>query len=96
MRSHVFGLILSIAGAIALVTVSVLRGTAWHIVSCAVYGAHNGRNLILIAPWEQSVHLRTCSEIVADMRQRVPPTRFTASKLRFVMLSLLQSRARQT
>jgi hemolysin III len=37
--SHGFGLLLSIAGAIALVTVSVLRGTAWHIVSCAVYGA---------------------------------------------------------
>ena len=36
--THGFGLFLSIAGAVALVAVSILRGTAWHIVSCAVYG----------------------------------------------------------
>jgi hypothetical protein len=36
--THGFGLFLSIAGAVALVAVSILRGTAWHIVSCAGYG----------------------------------------------------------
>ncbi|MFZ1139788.1 MAG: hemolysin III family protein [Candidatus Sulfotelmatobacter sp.] len=36
--THGFGLFLSIAGAVALVAVSILRGTVWHIVSCAVYG----------------------------------------------------------
>jgi len=37
--THGFGLLLSIAGAIALITVSILHGTAWQIVSCTVYGA---------------------------------------------------------
>jgi hemolysin III len=36
--THGFGLLLSIAGSIALVAVSILHGTAWHIVSCTVYG----------------------------------------------------------
>jgi hemolysin III len=36
--THGFGLLLSIAGAVALVAASVLHGTAWHIVSCSVYG----------------------------------------------------------
>ncbi|MFY9910367.1 MAG: hemolysin III family protein [Candidatus Sulfotelmatobacter sp.] len=33
-----FGLVLSIPGVVALVGVSILRGSAWHIVSCTVYG----------------------------------------------------------
>ncbi len=37
--THGLGLLLSIAGAIALITVSILHGTAWQIVSCTVYGA---------------------------------------------------------
>jgi hemolysin III len=37
--THAFGLLLSIAGAIALIAVSIFHGTAWHIVSCTVYGA---------------------------------------------------------
>jgi hemolysin III len=36
--THGFGLLLSVAGAVALVAVSILHGTAWHIVSCSVYG----------------------------------------------------------
>ncbi len=36
--THGVGLFLSIAGAVALVAVSILHGTAWHIVSCTVYG----------------------------------------------------------
>jgi hemolysin III len=36
---HGIGLVLSIAGLVVLVVLASLRGTAWHIVSCAVYGA---------------------------------------------------------
>ena len=36
--THGFGLLLSITGAVTLVAVALLHGTAWHIVSCAVYG----------------------------------------------------------
>jgi hemolysin III len=37
--THGMGLALSLAGLAVLVTLAALRGTAWHIVSCAVYGA---------------------------------------------------------
>jgi hemolysin III len=37
--THGMGLALSLAGLAVLVTLATLRGTAWHIVSCAVYGA---------------------------------------------------------
>jgi hemolysin III len=37
--THGLGLALSLAGLAVLVTLAALRGTAWHIVSCAVYGA---------------------------------------------------------
>ncbi len=37
--THGFGLLLSVAGLVVLVVLAALRGTAWHIVSCAVYGA---------------------------------------------------------
>lgn len=37
--THGIGMVLSIVGLAVLVTVAVLRGTAWHIVSCAIYGA---------------------------------------------------------
>src|SRR5947207_12529497 len=37
--THGIGLLLSIAGLAVLVTVAVLRGTMWHVVSCAIYGA---------------------------------------------------------
>lgn len=36
---HGIGLVLSIAGLVVLVVLASLRGTALHIVSCAVYGA---------------------------------------------------------
>ena len=36
---HGIGLALSIAGLVVLVVLASLRGTAWHIVSCSVYGA---------------------------------------------------------
>ncbi len=37
--THGAGLALSIAGLAVLVTLAALKGTAWHIVSCSVYGA---------------------------------------------------------
>ena len=37
--THGAGVALSIAGLAVLVTLAALRGTAWHIVSCSVYGA---------------------------------------------------------
>lgn len=37
--THGIGLLLSIAGLGVLITVAVLRGTVWHVVSCAIYGA---------------------------------------------------------
>jgi hemolysin III len=37
--THGIGLLLSVAGLALLVTIAMLRGTVWHIVSCAIYGA---------------------------------------------------------
>lgn len=37
--THGFGAVLSIAGLVALVAVAALRGNAWHVVSCSVFGA---------------------------------------------------------
>jgi hemolysin III len=37
--THGVGLGLSLAGLVVLIILAVLRGTAWHVVSCAVYGA---------------------------------------------------------
>lgn len=37
--THGVGLALSVAGLVVLVVLASLRGTAWHIVSCSVYGA---------------------------------------------------------
>jgi len=37
--THGFGLMLSLVGLVILVVLAVKRGTAWHIVSSAVYGA---------------------------------------------------------
>jgi len=36
--THGVGLVLSIAGLIVLIVLAAMRGTAWHIVSCAIYG----------------------------------------------------------
>ena len=36
--THGAGLALSVAGCAVLVTLAALRGTAWHIVACSVYG----------------------------------------------------------
>lgn len=36
--THGFGLLLSVTGLVILLLLAVKRGTAWHIVSCAVYG----------------------------------------------------------
>lgn len=37
--THGFGLLLSVAGLTILVTLAALRGNAWHVVACSVYGA---------------------------------------------------------
>lgn len=37
--THGVGAILSIAGLTVLVALAALRGTAWHVVSCAVFGS---------------------------------------------------------
>lgn len=37
--THGIGLLLSIAGFAVLLVLAILRGTAWHIVACSVYGA---------------------------------------------------------
>jgi hemolysin III len=37
--THGIGLLLSIAGFVVLLVLSALRGTAWHIVACSIYGA---------------------------------------------------------
>ena len=37
--THGIGLALSLAGLVVLVVLAALKGTAWHIVSCAIYGA---------------------------------------------------------
>ena len=37
--THGVGLALSVAGLVVLVTLAALKGTAWHIVGCSVYGA---------------------------------------------------------
>src|SRR5215471_13557710 len=37
--THGIGLVLSIAGLALLVTFAAMRGTVWHVVSCAIYGA---------------------------------------------------------
>ena len=37
--THGVGLALSIAGLVALVILTALRGTPWHVVSCTIYGS---------------------------------------------------------
>lgn len=37
--THGVGLILSIAGFAVLLSLAIMRGSAWHIVSCAIYGS---------------------------------------------------------
>jgi hemolysin III len=37
--THGIGLALSLAGLTVLVVLAALKGTAWHIVSCSIYGA---------------------------------------------------------
>lgn len=37
--THGVGLILSIAGFVVLLSLAIMRGSAWHIVSCAIYGS---------------------------------------------------------
>jgi len=37
--THGVGLILSITGLVILIILAAIRGSAWHIVSCAIYGA---------------------------------------------------------
>ena len=36
--THGLGVILSIAGLAVMVTLAVLRGNAWHVVSCSIFG----------------------------------------------------------
>lgn len=35
---HAVGAVLAVAGLAVLVTLAALRGTAWHVVSCGIYG----------------------------------------------------------
>lgn len=37
--THGIGAILSLAGLVVLIVLAVLRGSAWHILACAIYGA---------------------------------------------------------
>lgn len=37
--THGVGLLLSIVGFVVLLVLAALRGTAWHIVTCSIYGA---------------------------------------------------------
>ena len=37
--THGVGLAMSLTGLVVLVVLAALKGTAWHIVSCAIYGA---------------------------------------------------------
>jgi len=37
--THGIGLLLSVAGFVVLLVLAALRGTAWHIVACSIYGA---------------------------------------------------------
>lgn len=37
--THGIGLLLSIVGLVVLLVLAALRGTAWHIVACSIYGA---------------------------------------------------------
>jgi hemolysin III len=37
--THGIGLLLSMAGFVVLLVLATLRGTAWHIVACSIYGA---------------------------------------------------------
>jgi hemolysin III len=37
--THGIGLLLSIAGFVVLLVLAALRGTAWHIIACSIYGA---------------------------------------------------------
>jgi len=37
--THGIGVILSVAGLVVLVTFAALRGNAWHVVSCSIFGA---------------------------------------------------------
>jgi hemolysin III len=37
--THGIGLVMSTAGFVILLVLAALRGSAWHIVSCAIYGA---------------------------------------------------------
>src|SRR5438874_10583416 len=37
--THGFGLALSLVGLPILIFLAVMRGTAWHVVSCSIYGA---------------------------------------------------------
>jgi hemolysin III len=37
--THGIGLVLSVAGFAVLLVLAILRGTAWHIVACSIYGA---------------------------------------------------------
>ena len=37
--THGLGLLLAVAGLVVLVTLAALRGTAWHVVGCSIYGS---------------------------------------------------------
>lgn len=56
--THAAGLALAIAGCAVIVTLAALRGNAWHIVACSVYGA------TLVCLYAAS----TCYHIVSSRR----------------------------
>ena len=65
--SHLVGLVLSIAGTVTLVLQSIKRGTTWHIVSFAIFGA----SLILLYAASSLYHLLPLGEQGIRILQRI-------------------------
>lgn len=51
--THGMGLLLSVAGMVLLIVFAALRGSAWHVVSCSIYGA----TLVLLFNFSTLYHL---------------------------------------
>ena len=62
--THGLGLLLSIGGLALLVTLSILHGTAWHLVSSSIYGA----SLILLFAASTCYHAAPYSETKRRLR----------------------------
>ena len=51
--THGLGLVVGIAGLVLLVVFAALRGTAWHVVSCSIYGT----TIVLLFNFSMLYHL---------------------------------------